>query len=477
MRHPRPKRWCAGGVALLSLLACRPDRAHRPVGTTGGLAGSGLSVVLITIDTLRADHLSTYGYRRPTSPSIDALAREGTVFTEAYTFWPKTRGSFVAMLTGKPPSRTGYSKTHPVLLDMNATLASVLKAVGYETTAFVDNPNVAAQLGYAKGFDAYRETWQEKDLATEMDRTRAITVAAAAYLEAARPDRPFLLWLHYVNPHTPYEPPEPFSTMFTEGAEEGPALPVVPGLHGGIPKQWAAPGRNRLGYYIGQYDGEIATVDAEVGRVLQALRGSAMQDKTLVVLTSDHGESLGEHDYYFDHGENLFDPSLRIPLIVRLPGGPAGQRSDTFASTLDLVPTVLDAVKASWPPDLGGTSLLGVVEGKAAAPRDMLYAQNDRNLAAAFGRSFKIVATPEANRLRFALFDRKRDPGEKKDVARSRREDLRTQRLALELFLERSDREWSRTRPLVEGRPGEGRMTPEACERLRAMGYVQEGCR
>jgi arylsulfatase A-like enzyme len=250
---------------------------------------------------------------------------------------------------------------------MNPTRASVLKGAGYETAAFVDNPNVAAQLGYAKGFDTYRETWQEKELRSEMDRTRAITDAGIAHLVAARPEKPFLLWLHYVNPHTPYEPPPPFDSMFAEGASEGPALRVVPGLKGGIPKQWAVPGRDRLGYYVAQYDGEIAAVDAEVGRVLDALRGSAVAGKTLVVLTSDHGESLGEHDYYFDHGENLFEPSLRVPLIAALPGAPGGRRSDVFASTLDLVPTVLDAAKVSWPPDLAGVSLLAVVEGRAAA--------------------------------------------------------------------------------------------------------------
>jgi arylsulfatase A-like enzyme len=464
------------GVAVAGLVACRNVPSSKAPAGAAARAGSGLSVLLITIDTLRADHLSIYGYHRRTSPHLDALAREGTLFAEAYTFWPKTRGSFVAMLTGKPPSRTGYSKTHPVLLDMNATLASVLKAAGYATAAVVDNPNVAAQLGYGKGFDTYRETWQEKALGTEMDRARAITEAGAAYLGAARAEQPFLLWLHYVNPHTPYEPPPPFATLFMDGADEGPVLPVVPGLHGGIPKQWAVPGRDRLAYYVGQYDGEIGAVDAEVGRVLLALQQSRVRDKTLVVLTSDHGESLGEHDYYFDHGEDLFDPSLRIPLLVALPGAPPGQRSDTFASTLDLVPTILDAAKVSWPSDLAGVSLLGVIEGRGGPRRERLFAQNDRNLAAAFDQSFKVVAVPEAERLRFSLFDRRKDPGEKKDLAGSRPEDLRSPRLALELFLEQSDREWARTRPLVEGRPGEGRMTPEACERLKAMGYVQQGC-
>lgn len=478
-REPAPSCLRVGLLlAGLATAACRPGSTERPSAQpVHETPAGGLSVLLITIDTLRADHMSAYGYARPTSPRIDAIAKAGTLFDRAYTFWPKTRGSFVAMLTGKPPSGSGYSKTHPLLLDLNATLASALRAAGYATAAIVDNPNVAAQLGYAKGFDHYRETWEEKGLATEMDRARAITEGGMAYLHAARPEKPFLLWLHYVNPHAPYEPPPPFDRMFAPGeAERGPLLSVVPGFHGGIPRQWARPGRDRLGDYVSLYDGEIAAVDQEVGRVMGGLQASAVRDRTLVVITSDHGESLGEHDYYFDHGENIFEPSLRVPLIVVKPGAPAGCRSSTFASTLDLVPTVLDAVKVSWPPDLAGVSLLGVVEGKSGPRRERLFAQNDRNLTAAFDQAFKVVATPDGDRLRFALYDREKDPGETRDVAKERALDLRAQRREIELFVARCDREWARTRPLVLGRPGETRLTAEACERLKALGYVQPGC-
>ena len=466
------------GLLTVILMGCRPGSPPRLSGQPDpALPPSGRSVLLITIDTLRADHMSAYGYGRPTSPRLDAFAREGTVFDRAYTFWPKTRGSFVALLTGKPPSGSGYSKTHPILLEFNVTLASALQAAGYVTSAIVDNPNVAAPLGYAKGFESYRETWQEKALATETLRAQAITEGGVAFLQAARPEKPFLLWLHYVNPHAPYEPPAPFDTMFAPGeAERGPRLPVVTGYHGGVASQWARPGRDRLGDYVSLYDGEIAAVDQEIGRVLEALRASAVKDRTLVVITSDHGESLGEHDYYFDHGENVFEPSLHIPLIVVNPGSPAGQRSKALASTLDLLPTVLDAAKVSWPPDLGGLSLLGVVEGKATLRRDRLFAQNDRNLTATFGHRFKIVATPEGEGARLALYDREKDPGETQDVAKREAEEFRANRRELELFTERSDREWARTRPLLEGRSGEPRLTAEACEQLKALGYVNPSC-
>jgi arylsulfatase A-like enzyme len=379
----------------------------------------------------------------------------------------KVTAVYLSPLTGHTLGRGAASGFWPV----------TLKAAGYATSAIVDNPNVAASLGYAKGFDVYRETWQEPSLGSETLRARAITEGGMAFLQAARPEKPFLLWLHYVNPHAPYEPPPPFDTMFApRGGDRGPRLAVVPGYHGGIARQWARPGLDHLGDYVGLYDGEIASVDQEVGRVVDALRASAVGDRTLVVLTSDHGESLGEHDYYFDHGENVFEPSLRIPLIVVKPSSPAGQRSLAFASTLDLVPTVLDAVKVSWPPDLAGVSLLGAVEGKGAPKRGRLFAQNDRNLSASFGEKLKIVATPDGDRVRFALFDREKDPGETRDVSKERADDLRAERRELELFTEKSDREWARTRPLVEGRPAGRRLSAEDCERLKALGYVDSDC-
>jgi len=465
-------------LAALGLAAC-PAPASRSgkaaAGARSAGAGNRLNVLLVTIDTLRADHLGAYGYARATSPKIDALVSRGVLFEQAYTYWPKTRGSFVALLTGRLAAQSGYGKSHPRLLDFNATLASVLHDAGYDTTAVVDNPNVAASLGYSKGFVRYRETWEEAALASEVDRSRAITRDAVSYLRAASKDHPFLLWLHYVNPHAPYEPPAPFDAAFLDAeATRGPLLQAVNGFHGGVPKQWAK-GERSLGFYVSQYDGEIAAVDAEVGQVLEALEHSAVRDQTLVLLTSDHGESLGEHGYFFDHGENLFDPSLRIPLVMAGPGIERGRRSSELASTLDLVPTVLDAVKVSYPPDLGGTSLLGAARGETLA-RDRLPGQNDRNLLAAWDRRFKLVATPTESGSSYALYDRELDPGETRDVGPANPEQLREERRELELFRERIDAQLVRTRRLLEGRPEGEELSAEACERLKALGYVVPGC-
>jgi arylsulfatase A-like enzyme len=466
-------------LALLALGACDP--APKPPSTTVPTlpAGARTNVLLITIDTLRADHLGAYGYARPTSPRLDAFAKRAVVFDQAYTYWPKTRGSFVAMMTGRRDSQSGYGKSHPLVLDFNPTLAELLKKSGYRTAAVVDNPNVAAQHGYARGFDRYRETWlKDENLPTEMDRTRAITSDGMAFLEKAGAAEPFFLWLHYVNPHAPYTPPPPFDTVFTgdAAARKGPRLKTVDGFVGGIRKEWAVPGQDLLGYYVAQYDGEIAAVDQEVGKVLDALDRSPHAARTLVVVTSDHGESLGEHDYYFDHGQDLHDPCLRIPLIVSEPGGPGGTRTPALASTLDLVPTVLDAAKVSYPPDLAGTSLLPTLRGRDLPGRDRLFARNDRNLTAGFDPRWKVVATPTDSGFAYALFDRQADPDETQDLAKRKAEDLRVARRELELFQGRWDSEWARTRRLLEGKPGAQRMDPEACERLKALGYVVPEC-
>src|SRR5262249_42934282 len=157
----------------------RPAPAPLPKPRT--TAGNGWNVLLLTIDTLRADHLGVYGYRRATSPKIDALARRGTTFDRAYTFWPQTRARFLMMLTGRRPSQNGYSHQHPQLLDFNPTLASVLREAGYQTAAVVDNANVAKALGYAKGFDSYREIWEQPELKTEWEGTQAITEGGLAF--------------------------------------------------------------------------------------------------------------------------------------------------------------------------------------------------------------------------------------------------------------------------------------------------------
>jgi len=440
-------------------------------------AGDPRDVLLITVDTLRSDHLGAYGYARETSPNIDALAARGTLFESAYTYWPKTRASFVMMLTGRTPAANGFSNEHPQLLDFNPTLAQSLKDAGYITAAAVDNPNVASDLGYAKGFDEYIETWEDASLASEMERTAAITAFAQERLSQAR-SQPLFLWLHYVNPHTPYEPPTPYDTQFVVDDPSEPDLPVVEGMRGGIPQQWVLGEERRLGYYISQYDGEIATVDREIGRVLAALAASSEAENTVIVLTSDHGESLGEHDYYFDHGADVFEPSLAVPMIVVLPEATGPSRSAQPVSTLDVLPTILDAVKVSFPAELGGSSMLPYLAGTQLRAR-RLFAQNDLHFRATWDDRFKLVVEPDGEkRERHSLYDRRADPAEEHNLRRESADAYREQRTALEAFFEA---EHTRRLSLEErlaggGRGASPRLSDDACRRLAALGYVTGNC-
>jgi arylsulfatase A-like enzyme len=430
------------------------------------------SIVLITIDTLRPDHMSVYGYRRDTTPSIAGRAKNAAVFTEGYTYWPKTRGSFVAMMTGKTAGESGYGPRAPSLHGFNATLGETLQKAGYVTAAFVDNANVASSLGFARGFSRYVETWTDPSLGDEVARTETITKGAEAFVAEKR-STPFFLWLHYVNPHAPYAAPPPFDSRYKERPSRDPVLPVTDGPFGGIWKQWARPGWNRLSDYVNAYDGEIAFVDTHVERVFQALDREALLATTTVLLTSDHGESFGEHDYYFDHGANLHDACQRVPLIVWSRGAKPS-RPGVLASTLDVMPTLLDAARVSYPSGLAGRSLLPFASGREESTRTELFGENDRGWSGAWDRRFKVVRRPGAGETVERAYDRATDPREELPHGALGVPATRLSR-SLSSFVEVSERSRARTRAMLEGGGGgANRMSKEGCEQLRALGYIDE---
>ena len=379
---------------------------------------AGINVLLITVDTLRADHLSAYGYPRITSPRIDELASKGVLFETAFTYWPKTRGSFAALFTGLYASQHGLTVRNRDLPDFNQTLAETFQEAGYRTGAALDNGNLDQALGFAQGFETYEQTWLTGE--TELERTEAITQFGLDYLSASDDERPFFLWLHYVNPHTPYDPPQELLSQFRgDGViPRGPELERVTGYHGGINRHLAVDGETHWGDYVDRYDAEILAVDAHIGRVLDGLAASPHAGKTLVVFTSDHGESLGEHDYFFDHGFDLFNPSLWIPLIASFPGFlPAGERIHGTVSSLDVYPTILDLAQVSFPtgpPGLQGKSVLPLVRGTTSRLHPQIFFQNDHHLMAITNGRLKLVRYPEMedSGARFRLLDMYRDPTE-----------------------------------------------------------------
>ncbi len=453
---------CAGGPSKGAATKPATEAKERP------------PVILITVDTLRPDHMSVYGYSRSTTPRLAEWAAKGAVFEQAYTYWPKTRGSFVAIMTGRTAGESGYSPKHPELHAFNPTLAETLRREGYDTAAFVDNANLASSLGFSRGFKTYVEMWADGTLKDEVARTEAITRRGIEYVRSNGKGDGFFLWLHYVNPHAPYTPPAPFDTAFTDRPKPDPTLKVVDGFFGGVPKQWAIPGKRLLSDYVNAYDGEIAYADTQLDQVLRALDTAGVLSRAAVIVTSDHGESLGEHDYYFDHGANLFDPVQRIPFIV-LGRAAKAVRSGVLISTLDIMPTILDAARVSFPSGLAGRSVLPFAAGRPESTRDTLVGENDRGHQGIWDRRYKLIDTdPRATKPVRQFFDRSDDPGERRPRT-DRRETAKKFELGLDEHRDVELRSAIRTRAQLEGKVSPPRSQAE-CEQLKALGYVAE-CR
>jgi arylsulfatase A-like enzyme len=432
-------------------------------------------VILITIDTLRPDHMGMYGYGRATTPKLDAWAAKGAVFEQAYTYWPKTRGSFVAIMTGRTAGESGYSPKHPELHAFNPTLAETLQQAGYDTAAFVDNANVAASLGYRRGFQTYVEMWADASLADEVARTEAITRRGIEYVKSKGKGDGWFLWLHYVNPHAPYTPPAPFDGAFSDRPAKDRTLKVVDGFFGGIPKQWAIPGKTRLSDYVNAYDGEIAYSDTQVDEVLRALDAAGALAQGTVLLSSDHGESLGEHDYYFDHGANLFDPVQRIPFIV-IGRGAKAVRSDALVSTLDIMPTLLDLARVSFPAGLAGRSVMPFAAGRKDSSRDDARGRQRPRRAGDVGSPLQAHRPQPAGRevRRGSSSTGRPIPVRPGLVPTSRTRRASSKWRSTTIVTWSSVRRCGRARSSTE-RPPAAQSRAE-CEQLKALGYVAE-CR
>jgi arylsulfatase A-like enzyme len=330
--------------------------------------GTKPNVLLITIDTLRPDHLSCYGYARETSPHLDRLARESILFTRAQTPRAKTTPAMASVFSGLYPHGHGVRELLQPIAPEIPLLAERLRAAGYRTGAVVGNFVLKREhSGLDRGFDLWIDSLPDRAGVPPDDapqrRAASLTDAglvalglAAAGGEDFEPstaftaDRaPWFLWLHYMDPHGAYDPPAEHRVFDHPGA--GPMLEGESQSRRrlyayNLPPDARLPdGRMDAGLTRDRYDGEIRYADAEIGRLLEALRAGGRLENTVVIVTSDHGESLGEHDYWFEHGLYAYEATCRVPLIVRLPGGRPGRRPgrrEGDMSLVDLTPTLLD---------------------------------------------------------------------------------------------------------------------------------------
>jgi arylsulfatase len=353
--------------AVLLAVACS-ERDALPLRTAGGTRPN---VLLITIDTLRADHLGAYGYALPTSPAFDALAAEGVRFANAFTPVPTTAPALASLVTGVHLDVHGVRENTGRLPETLTTIGEALAAAGYRTAGFYGNG--AIQHGFGQGL----ETWAP--FAPSYFFTDAVgTTRALAWIEEA--SSPWFLWIHYMDPHGPYtsSPPERTAGFaYPDDPALARELPVAPGnaALGMIPRYQALPGLRRVGDYVRRYDGEIAGTDAELLRLRQALDARGALDDTLIVVTADHGESLGENRYYFQHGRELNEASLRVPFVLRHRGLPHGATVEAPASLVDVLPTLLALVGVPAPAGLAGRDLSPLLFG-ATAPQRTFVAYN-----------------------------------------------------------------------------------------------------
>lgn len=415
---------CGTALTLAGAIFCAPGCNRGSASSK--ISAPGAPVFIISIDTLRADHLAAFGYKGVETPAIDAICADGILFRNAYSHVPLTFPSHVTMLTGVLPADSGVRNNIGYRFDStkHATVPQLLKERGYATGAAVSAFVLRGDTGLRDAFDFYDDAMemQESKPIGYIERSGSASEAVAeSWIDAHRAEPVFFL-LHLFEPHAPYEPPEPYKSRF--------ALP---------------------------YDGEIATADAIVGKFIQYLKRNGLYDKALILLMSDHGEGLGDHGEQ-EHGIFLYREELHVPLIVKLPGS-AMRRStvDAPVQLIDILPTITSVTGVATPKQAKGTSLLAL----ANKPDRMVYSETLyprihlgwSELRSIIGRSHHYIDAPRPE-----LYDIAGDPRETRNIVTRERRVFAAMRREVDAY------------PRVVAGPSH--MTPEEAAKLSALGYL-----
>ena len=395
------------------------------------------NVLVITIDTLRADHLACYGYKQIRTPNVDSLAADGVRFEHAYTPVPVTLPAHTVIFTGTYPMLSGMhdfaaNKLNPT----QPTLASVLKEHGYTTGAVIGSAVLDSRFGLNHGFDFYYDHFdfnrlQESNL-DEMERPGNVVADVTLDWLSKNYQKKFFLWMHLYDPHYPYRPPPPYSEEY----------------------------KDRL------YDGEIAFADAQVGRLIRFLKDKGLYRNTLIVLSGDHGESLGEHGEK-THGFFIYNATLHVPVILHLPGGVPAKTVPELVSLADLTPTVLQVLKVDVPQQVQGRNLLPLMAPKKADATRSLYAEtflprlhfNWSELRSVETENYHFIDAPKPE-----LYDLNKDPGETQNLFLQKQAVAEEMRARLAALIRQS----SGGQELAE-KTG---LDPALMERLKSLGYA-----
>ena len=396
-------------------------------------------VILITCDTLRADRLGLYGFEHATSPSLDAFARESIVFDNAYSSAPLTLPSVCSMMTGRLPANIGVEHNREYLNAKVRTIAEELTKERIATAAVVSNwilvnpVFMPAGYGVRQGFVHYDEAMPRNEDARRIPERRAdaTTDAAIEWLDAqlAVGDDRFFLWVHYQDPHGPYIPPPRYIEMMDRPLSDEEPLFFTFNTEGrgGIPRYQMLRRETRPEVYRIAYDAEIRFFDDQLGRLLQHLEDKDLLEDSLIIFSSDHGESLGEHDFWFSHGEHLNRELLHVPLVVRYPRGmpqpPAEsvggyRRVSEVVNHLDIFPTVLRAFGIDPGPVSGSSLIASALPGDRVAVQMLAY-EDGRKIRTVTDRRWRLHLDEKQPP---RLFDLEADPGEDRDVAATHRD-------------------------------------------------------
>jgi arylsulfatase A-like enzyme/Tfp pilus assembly protein PilF len=420
---------CLVVSAIAGTAAPQPPATHPP------------NVILITLDTTRADRVGFLGSKRGLTPNIDALARQSVVFTHAYSQVPLTTASHATILTGTYPQFHQVNDFGVPLAEDLPYAPYIFRGNGYHTAAFVGSlvldPNTRSAPGFERGFDTYDAGFHRRHMGESryqaIERRGGEVVAHALAWLAVHQKGPFFIWVHLYDAHDPYDPPEPYKSRYA-----------------------AAP-----------YDGEIAYVDSAVGKLLSQLRVRGLYDGALIAVMADHGEALGDHGET-THGIFLYDETIRVPLLFKLPRErSAGRRLDTRVGLVDVLPTILQAVGIAVPHDMQGESLLPMLKPAADTPHDRpAYAESDyphRTFGWSSLRSLRTGKYLFIEAPRQELYDQSADPKAEHNLSTTSMAVANTLASQLDAFRQKTGT--AKEAPKVSTDPG-------LQERLNALGYV-----
>ena len=426
----------------------------------------GRSVILIVVDTLRPDHLGCYGYSRNTSGNIDRFAADSLLFEYCFSHAPSTSASVASILSGFLPHETKVTNI-TVMSKQLRTLPVMLRPHGYKTAAVVSNYVFRDKRGWDNGFDIYDAKMKGRELNRDVPERIAehTTDRAVKLLKKFRKDNLFL-WLHYQDPHGPYTPAAAYGKFFKTTRENPRIIRLnrTSSGRGGIPKYQKLGANRDFHHYVSQFDGEIRYTDEHLKRLFDTLKELGLYNDSLIIFTADHGEGMGEHDYYFAHGEYLYNTLTHVPLIIKCPERPTGTKTD-LVQHIDIVPTILKALDIMPSPSLRGCDLAGPIPaGREIFAKMETEMVRDKIKYSIMADGFKLIHTPLYDR--YELYDMKKDFGEEHDLVNEPAYSQLRQGLKIRL------KQLRRQDLLKLGTVKSPKLSEDELEKLKSLGYV-----